>query len=79
MRALDLDGEIDENRHLSVEIPADTPAGPVRVLVLIPESGDDGAGLAWAPAIAREWRDELEDARQDIYSLSDGEPILAGR
>ena len=30
---------------------------------------------AWETGIAREWRQDLADSRQDIYSLDDGEPV----
>jgi len=36
------------------------------------EQEEDDAGRAWFDGIAREWRDELADIRQDIYSISDG-------
>ncbi len=35
-----------------------------------PEADDE----AWLAGVAREWRDELGDARQDIYSITDGRP-----
>jgi hypothetical protein len=79
MRALELEAEIDEQCHLEFDLPAGTPAGPVRVLLLIPDTGDDDAGFAWVSGISHEWRDELADSRQDIYTLTDGEPVLAGR
>lgn len=31
----------------------------------------------WTAAVAREWADELADARQDIYTLADGDPVDA--
>jgi hypothetical protein len=36
---------------------------------------EDQAGEAWIDGIAREWADDLGDARQDIYTVEDGEPI----
>lgn len=33
------------------------------------------AGAAWAAGIAREWADDLGDARQDIYTQEDGEAL----
>ena len=79
MRELELDAEIDDRGHVEFDLPAGTPAGPVRVLLLIPEPGDDDAGTSWSNGISHEWREELADVRQDIYTLEDGEPVVAGR
>ena len=49
----------------------------VRVIVLLPQ--EDEAGNAWMEGVAREWADELEDPRQDIYTLEDGQPLDAPR
>jgi len=48
-----------------------------RASVIVPVADEDAAGLAWAGGVAREWADELSDSRQDIYSLSDGQPVDA--
>jgi len=70
MKAIELLGNIDEQHRLRAQVPEGLPAGPVRVIVLLPE--EDDAGLSWSQGIAREWSDELSDARQDIYTLDDG-------
>jgi hypothetical protein len=77
MKAIELIGDIDEQHCLRANVPAGLPAGPVRLIVLLPDEDDIGA--AWANGIAREWIDELGDARQDIYSLDDGQPANAPR
>ena len=33
----------------------------------------------WAASISQQWAEELSDSREDIYSLTDGEPIDEGR
>ena len=38
-----------------------------------PELEDEGA--LWMRGIAREWATELADAREDLYTLEDGEPV----
>jgi hypothetical protein len=38
-------------------------------------SSEDDAERAWDQAVAREWSEDLADARQDIYSDADGEPL----
>ena len=75
MKAIELFGDIDEQHRLKAQVPDDVPVGPVRVIVLVPE--EDEAGLQWKRGIAREWAEELQDPRQDIYTLDDGQPINA--
>lgn len=77
MRAIELIGDIDEQHRLKAEVPQDLPAGPVRLIVLLPE--EDEAGPAWSRGAARDWADDLQDARQDIYTLEDGQPVDAPR
>jgi hypothetical protein len=77
MKAIELTGDIDEQHLLQARVPEELPAGPVRLIVLLPD--EDEAGGAWAQAISREWADDLSDARQDIYTLRDGQPINAPR
>ncbi len=41
--------------------------------------GDDELDdVAWVAAIMHAWAYDLTDARQDIYSLDDGQPTDAG-
>ena len=77
MKAIELVGDVDEQHRLQAQVPADLPAGPVRLIVLLPEEDDGGA--AWAHGVAKEWADELRDARQDVYTLEDGQPVNARR
>jgi hypothetical protein len=77
MKAIELMGNIDEQHNLRANVPTGLPAGPVRLIVLLPDEDDIGA--AWANGIAREWTDELRDARQDLYTLDDGQPANAPR
>lgn len=77
MKAIELRGNIDEQHRLRAEVPEELPAGPVRLIVLLPE--EDDAGVAWAQGVAREWSEELADPRQDIYTLDDGRPLDAPR
>jgi len=44
MRAIELRGEIDDQRRLRAQVPEGFPVGSVRVIVLVPE--EDEAGLA---------------------------------
>ena len=77
MKAIELVGDIDEQHRLQAQVPVELPAGPVRLIVLLPE--EDEGGAAWARGIGKEWSEELIDVRQDIYTLADGQPINAPR
>jgi hypothetical protein len=46
MQAIDLIGDIDEQHYLQARVPEGLPAGPVRLIVLLPD--EDSGGLAWA-------------------------------
>lgn len=56
-------------------MPNELPGGQVRPIVLLPE--EDEAGRTWAQGLAKEWSADLEDRRQDIYTLEDGQPVNA--
>ena len=77
MKAIELIGDVDDQHRLQARVPEEVPAGLVRLIVLVPE--EDETGAAWAHGIATEWADELRDARQDIYTLQDGQPVNAPR
>jgi hypothetical protein len=74
MNSIRVEGNIDDEHRLSAVVPVSVPAGPVTVWIGAPQEEDD-AGAAWMSGIVSEWADDLADARQDIYSLGDGEPI----
>ena len=74
MNAVRITGHVDQTHRLSAEVPDSIPPGPVTVLV-VPASQEDDAGDAWMTGVASEWADELGDVRQDIYTLTDGEPV----
>lgn len=75
MKAFELIGNIDEQHRLRAQVPEEFPAGPVRLILLLPD--EDDTGIAWANGIAKDWADELRDSRQDIYTLEDGQPVNA--
>jgi hypothetical protein len=77
MKAFEYVVDIGSERDIHVELPAATRPGRARVLVLLDD--EDEASQSWMSGIAREWRSELADTRQDIYSLDDGEPVDASR
>ena len=77
MKAIEIIGDIDEQHRLRAQVPAEVPAGQVRVIVFLP--GEDEAGRFWASGVASEWSAELSDPLEDIYTLDDGEPVNAAR
>jgi hypothetical protein len=77
LKALELMGEIDDKHQLQAQIPEALPPGPVRIIVLIPET--DEADGAWMQGIAHEWAAALQDPREDLYTLEDGQPVDAAR
>jgi hypothetical protein len=76
MKTIELIGDIDEQHRLHAQVPKELPIGQIR-LILLP--GEDEAGGIWAHGIAAEWSAELEDPREDIYTLDDGQPVNAPR
>jgi hypothetical protein len=73
MNAVRISGHVDSQHQLSAVVPDSIPPGPVTVLV-VRRCDEDDAGEAWMAGVASDWADELGDARQDIYTLSDGAP-----
>jgi hypothetical protein len=70
MRTLELMGQVDEENHLQVELPADTPVGAVHVIVLIPEGVEAeqeilADWLAVSSSSLREVWDNEQDADYD--------------
>ena len=80
MKAYELIGEMDDERQIHAKLPANAPLtyDDVRVIVLLPESQDE-TEASWMQGVASEWKAELADEREDIYTLQDGEPIDAAR
>ncbi len=77
LNAIELIGDVDADHRLHADVPKEVPAGQVRLIVLLP--GEDAAGSAWPQGIAADWSAELHDAREDIYTLDDGQPANAAR
>ena len=74
MNMVKLAGNVDENGRLSAAVPASIRPGPVTVLVL-PVSQEEEEADLWTAGVAQEWADELSDSDQDIYTMTDGEPV----
>lgn len=74
MQTVRVVGEVDGQHRLVATVPDSVAPGTVEVLVIARRSGEDDAGQDWMAGIACEWHEELNDPREDIYSLSDGVP-----
>jgi len=72
MKAIELVGAIDEQHRLQAQVPAEILAGPVRLIVLLPD--EDEAGAAWARGLDREWLAELQDPKQTSTRLRTAKP-----
>ncbi len=79
MAAMKVFGQVDQSHRLSAIVPESIEPGPVEILVIRPERDEDDAGAAWAEGIAHEWQAELNDPREDLYTLADGEPVDESR
>ena len=77
IKAIEVQGEIDEQRrlHLDEPLPVVKP-GRVWVIILLPEESETDEEHEWLkaasgnPAFAF-----LDDAEEDIYSVTDGKPF----
>jgi hypothetical protein len=76
MNAFTVNAEVNDQHLLSAQVPDSIPPGPVTIVILS-NAGLDDAEQAWMAGLAHEWADDLNDARQDIYTLEDGEPVNA--
>lgn len=74
MYSIEIQGHVDNDHRLSAVVPGTIPPGPVTVWISANNQEDD-AGGAWMAGVSRQWADELNDSRQDIYTLADGEAV----
>ena len=68
-------GRVDEEHRLTATVPVAVPTGQVEVVLIVPEGVGDATDVSWEAGVAAEWRADLADTRQDIYSLADGMPV----
>ena len=77
MQALRVFGQVDELHQLSAAVPDTVRPGRVEIVVIVPSGEDDEA--AWMQGVSHEWRDELNDPREDLYCTTDGDAIDGSR
>jgi len=73
MNSIIVQGQVDDKHRLSAVVPESIPPGPITVW--LSAANEDEAGAAWMAGVTYQWADELGDARQDIYTLADGEAV----
>ncbi len=79
MKTVRFPGQVDEQHRLIAQVPEEVAPGPVQVMLLMPTPSEVEEEATWMEGIAHEWAEELSDPREDIYSLSDGEPVRDSR
>lgn len=77
MNAIETTGVVDAQHQLRLDEPLPmTGPSRVRVIILVPEAGEDIADGAWAKtAAASPAFDFLKEAAEDIYTRADGKPF----
>jgi len=75
MESIQFEGHVDDQNRLSANVPGSIPPGPVTVWVVSAETEEDPAGASWAAGVAHDWAEELNDSRQDIYNVTDGDAL----
>jgi len=75
MTAIETTGSVDAQHQLRLDEPLPIGPGRVRVIVLVPESGDIEENAWVKGAAASPAFDFLNEAAQDIYTVNDGKPF----
>ena len=70
MSRIELIGNVDDQHRLSLIVPAEVKAGPVKVILEVADEEEDN----WFQGVAAIWAREY-DPREDIYTLQDGDPF----
>ena len=76
MKAIEATGRIDKKGILHLSKPLKDKDRKVKVIVLLPEEGNEMEEKLWMQAISRNPAfDFLNDPAEDIYSHKDGKPL----
>jgi hypothetical protein len=70
-----LKGRVDANHQLTAQVPAEVGPGEVELILVFSPDDETAAEERWANAISSEWATEWNDPREDIYKITDGEPV----
>jgi hypothetical protein len=72
MSRIELLGTVDDQHRLSVIVPDEIKAGPVKVILEVTDEAAEEE--LWRQGVAAIWTRDY-DPREDIYTLQDGDPI----
>ena len=72
MTTLEFDATVNEQGRLVLDTPVPLPPGKVRVVVDVPDDGDDAD---FRSMVSQVWAESLADPSEDVYTLADGVPI----
>lgn len=77
MKAIEISTKTDKYGHLKINYPLNNRDSNVRIIILVDENSDDvNEEELWMRTISTNPAfDFLKDARENIYSLTDGEPF----
>ncbi len=75
MKAIEIGGQIDEKGLLKIDHPLQLINKQVKIIILVPED-DEIEDVTWLRANSSNPAfDFLKEKEEDIYSITDGEPI----
>ena len=76
MKAIEANGEIDNEGNLRLNHPLKLKEKKVKVIILIAEEVEETEDQQWLSAMANNSAfDFLHDDQENIYSLTDGKPL----
>lgn len=77
MKAIEINSKTDKTGHLKINYKLDKSESNVRILILLDEdSSEQEEEKLWMNSISKNpVFDFLNDSKEDIYSLKDGEPF----
>jgi len=77
MKAIEINAKTDKYGHLKINYPVNKPESEVRIIILIDEKSDEAdEEKLWIKAIASNPAfDFLSEPGENIYFLTDGEPL----
>lgn len=79
MKKIKLKGRVDTNHKLMAEVPTEVEPGEVDVILVLPHEEADAVGMEWPTGVSRDWAADWSDPREDIYTITDGEPVDESR
>jgi hypothetical protein len=77
MKAIEISTKTDKHGHLRINYPLNNRDSNVRIIILVDENSDDvNEEELWMKTISTNPAfDFLKDTSENIYSLTDGEPL----